>query len=190
MSRRRAIFVGVGILLLSIAMILVLQNVGGEDGLGLVSAHASSSYLGVGLLVFLDAVCPVFPGETTLNAASTLAAQGTLDLWLVIVAGALGAIAGDSALYWAARLFSKRLEKQVERAKQNDKVATALGFLGDSAPLLLTAGRFVPGLRSSSTRRSGRPGIPTRGFSSGPQSEVRCGAPHLRARLRRRNRAR
>jgi membrane-associated protein len=53
----------------------------------------------VGALVFLDAVVPVFPGETTLNAASTLASQGTLDLWLVILAGAFGAIADDSSLY-------------------------------------------------------------------------------------------
>jgi hypothetical protein len=37
-------------------------------------------------------VFPVLPGETTLNAASTLASQGTLELPLVILAGALGAI--------------------------------------------------------------------------------------------------
>jgi uncharacterized membrane protein YdjX (TVP38/TMEM64 family) len=167
--------VGVGILLLLVAVVLKLQNVGGGDGLGLISADASSSYLGVGLLVFLDAVVPVFPGETTLNAASTLAAHGTLHLWLVILAGSVGAIAGDSALYWVSRRFSKRFQKQVERAKRNDKVATALGFLGDSAPLLLTAGRFVPG--SSSTRRSAWRSTPTRGSSSGRRSEAFCGAP-------------
>ena len=136
-----------GIVVVLVAVVLVLQDAGGGDRFGTLSADASSSYVGVGVLVFLDAVCPVFPGETTLNAASTLASQGTLDLWLVIVAGALGAIAGDSALYWMSRLFSKRLDKQVEHAKQNDKVASALAFLGDSAPLLLTAGRFVPGVR-------------------------------------------
>ena len=136
-----------GIVVVLVAVVLVLQDAGGGDRFGTLSADASSSYVGVWVLVFLDAVCPVFPGETTLNAASTLASQGTLDLWLVIVAGALGAIAGDSALYWMSRMFSKRLEKQVEHAKQNDKVASALAFLGDSAPLLLTAGRFVPGVR-------------------------------------------
>ena len=144
--RRRIVLVAVGVGLV-LAVVVLLQIAGGDDGLGLVRANAGSSYLGVALLVFLDAICPVFPGETTLNAASTLAAQGDLDLWLVTLAGAVGAIAGDSALYWAARLFSKRLQKQVEHAKQNHKVASALAFLGDSAPLLLTAGRFVPGVR-------------------------------------------
>jgi membrane-associated protein len=145
-SGRRNALVGAGVLVL-VAAVLVLQDAGGGDRFGTISADASSSYLGVGVLVFLDAVCPVFPGETTLNAASTLASQGTLDLWLVIVAGALGAIAGDSTLYWVARLFSRRLETQIAHAKQDEKVAAALAFLGDSAPLLLTAGRFVPGVR-------------------------------------------
>ena len=54
-------------------------------------------------LVAADAVIPIFPGETTLNAASTFAANGDLELWLVIVLGALGALIGDSSLYWIAR---------------------------------------------------------------------------------------
>jgi membrane protein DedA with SNARE-associated domain len=144
---RRIILVAVAVGLALIVVVVLLQILGGDDGLGLVKPDASSSYPGVTLLVFLDAICPVFPGETTLNAASTLAAQGTLELGWVIVAGAVGAIAGDSALYWASRLFSRRLQKQVERARQNDKVAGALALLGNSAPLLLTAGRFVPGVR-------------------------------------------
>jgi membrane protein DedA with SNARE-associated domain len=48
-------------------------------------------------------VVPVFPGETTLNAASTLASQGELSLWLMMLAGGLGAIAGDSTLFLIAR---------------------------------------------------------------------------------------
>jgi membrane protein DedA with SNARE-associated domain len=49
------------------------------------------------------AIVPIFPGETTLNAASVLASQGTLEIELVIVAGALGAILVESALYWITR---------------------------------------------------------------------------------------
>ena len=60
-------------------------------------------YVAVFALVFGDAVIAVLPGETTLNTASTLAAQGYLDLGWVMVAGAAGAVLGDSALYWIAR---------------------------------------------------------------------------------------
>ena len=113
-----------------------------------VKPNSSSTYVAVALLIFLDAVCPVFPGETTLNAASTLAAQSaSFTCGWSFSPGPSARSLGDSALYWASRLFSNRFEKQVESVKQNDKVALALNFLGASAPLLLVAGRFVPGLR-------------------------------------------
>jgi membrane-associated protein len=144
--KRRTVLIGVGTVAVVVAAAVVLHS-GAGNGLGLIAAHAGSSYFGVAALVFLDAVCPVFPGETTLNAASTLAAQGALSIWLVMLAGSVGAVLGDSALYWLARLFSDRLAKQVEHAKQNDKVASALELLGDNAAVLLICGRFVPGVR-------------------------------------------
>jgi hypothetical protein len=126
---RRTILVGVAVLVAVVVVVVLLQDAGGGDALGLITQHASSSYLGVTLLIFLDAVCPVFPGETTLNAASTLAAQGKFNLGLVILTGAVGAIAGDSALYWTARLFSKRFDQRIDHVKQNKKVAEALAFI-------------------------------------------------------------
>jgi membrane-associated protein len=144
--KRRSVLIGVGTVAVVVVVAILLHS-GAGDGLGLIAAHAGSSYLGVAGLIFLDAVCPVFPGETTLNAASTLAAQGALSIWLVMLAGAVGAVLGDSALYWVSRLFSNRLAKQVEHAKQNDKVASALELLGDNAGVLLICGRFVPGVR-------------------------------------------
>ena len=48
-----------------------------SDGITLVDPdNAAVSYVSVFVLIFLDAVMPIFPGETTLNAAATLAAQG------------------------------------------------------------------------------------------------------------------
>jgi membrane-associated protein len=144
--KRRTILTAVGVVAVVVVVAIILHS-GAGDGLGLIAAHAGSSYFGVAGLVFLDAVCPVFPGETTLNAASTLAAQSALSIWLVMLAGALGAVLGDSALYWLARLFSNRLSKQLEQAKQNEKVESALELLGDNAAVLLICGRFVPGVR-------------------------------------------
>jgi membrane-associated protein len=144
---RKTVITAVGALAAVIVVAIILHDAGGGDALGMVAAHAGSSYFGIAGLVFLDAVCPVFPGETTLNAGSTLAAQGTLDLLPVIIAGAVGAVVGDSALYWIARLFSQHLGEQVDKAKRNEKVASALELLGNRAPLLLVVGRFVPGVR-------------------------------------------
>jgi membrane protein DedA with SNARE-associated domain len=137
----------------------------GDDGFGLVTAsEGNGAYLSVFGLVAADAVIPIFPGETTLNAASTLAADGDLELFWVIVAGALGAIVGDSALYWIARRSSARIEPQVDRARQNRRVKSALDFLDRGAPMLLTTGRYVPGLRFVVNSTMGMTQYPYRQF--------------------------
>ena len=111
------------------------------------AATPGLAYLGVFALVALDAVFPIFPGETTLNAASTAAAQGTLELLPIIVAGAVGAIVGDSALFWLARRSAGKVRPQLERARSNHAVRQALETMDASAPILIVGGRYVPGLR-------------------------------------------
>ena len=81
------------------------------------------------LLIAGDAVIPVFPGETTLDAASTLAAQGQLELVWEIVAGALGAIVGDSVLFLIAHRNAPRVQPQLDRAPRNKRVAAAFAYL-------------------------------------------------------------
>ena len=105
------------------------------------------AYVTVFALVLGDAVIPILPGETTLNTASTLAAQGFLELGWVMVAGAAGAVLGDSALYWIARRNRSRMERQLTAALANEKVATGMEVIGSSAAALLVFGRYVPGLR-------------------------------------------
>jgi membrane protein DedA with SNARE-associated domain len=147
------------------AVAFALNWLGGTDAFDLIErAGGAWAYVTTFLLVAADAVCPVFPGETTLNAASTLAAQGQLTLVWVVVAGFLGAIVGDSALYWLARRSSQRLAPRVEQAKRNEKVATTLTILGSNAPLLLVLGRFVPGMRFVVNATMGLTHYPYRGF--------------------------
>jgi membrane-associated protein len=146
--RSRKVWLTLGGLGVLVVLAVFLHVLAGDDGFSLLDAGSGdSAYLAVFLLVFGDAVCALLPGETTLNVASTLAAEGSLDLGLVMLAGALGAVTGDSALYWIARSSREKVQPHLEKAKSNDKVAAALGFMGSSAPLLLVAGRYVPGLR-------------------------------------------
>jgi membrane-associated protein len=102
-----------------------------------------------GFVVF-DALVPIFPSESLLNTASTLVAQGSseLEIWRLIVAGALGAIVGDSMLYWLSRtVLRKFMAGRVDQAEQNEKVARSLRLFGEQASMLIVFGRFVPGLR-------------------------------------------
>ena len=90
----------------------------------------------LGLLIFgfvaFDAVIPIFPSESLLTTASNLAAQpdSSIDLWVVILAGALGAIVGDSLLYWLSRTVLRRfMADRFEAAEENPKAARALAVL-------------------------------------------------------------
>lgn len=100
--------------------------------------------------VILDAVVPVFPSESLLTAASNLAAQdgSTISLWRLIAAGTVGAVVGDSLLYWLSRRVLKRtIAAQVERVQRNEKVAHSMEMMSKAGPMLIVFGRFVPGLR-------------------------------------------
>lgn len=135
----RLVLAAAAIALLAIAVALLADSSAVQD--------ATLSYVMVFLLIAGDAVIPVFPGETTLNAAATLAAQGELKLLLVIAAGAMGAIVGDSTLFWLARRSAARVRPQLDRALRNERVAHAYAYVNRSAPVLLVFGRYVPGLR-------------------------------------------
>jgi membrane-associated protein len=148
--RRRRLAIAIAVVIaLALVLLVVLNIVDRGDGFGVLDAESSArQYFTVFFFVLADAIVPIFPGETTLNAASTLAAQGQLELGLVMLAGALGAIVGDSCLYWIARRSSSRVADRLAQAKRNAKVATALDVLeGRGGPVLLVLGRYVPGLR-------------------------------------------
>ncbi|WP_432936953.1 DedA family protein [Kribbella sp. CA-253562] len=135
-------------LVVFLAVVVVLQKLGGGDGFSMIEeADGDWAYLAVFLLVFGDALCALFPGETTLNAASTLASNGVLNLALVMLAGAVGAIVGDSALYWIARRNRERFRPRMEAAMKHQKIAAAMDFVGSSTAMLLLFGRYLPGLR-------------------------------------------
>ena len=116
-------------------------------------------------LVWFDAIIPIFPGETTLSAASTLAAEGDkIRLELVMVAGALGAIVGDSSLFWIARKNAARVQAQLDRALDNPKLRAGWDALDRSPGLLIVAGRYVPGMRFAVNASMGLSDIPYRRF--------------------------
>jgi membrane protein DedA with SNARE-associated domain len=72
-------------------------------------------YLLVGLIVGVESMGIPLPGEITLISAALLAANGTGNPWLVGLAAALGAIAGDSLGYTAGRRGGRPLLERLGR---------------------------------------------------------------------------
>ena len=170
MSRRTGFWLVLG--LVGLLMVPILSTIGfsllDDDGVfGLIGTLDDEvvAYFTVFGLVFADAIVPIFPGETTLTSASVAASDGELVLALVIVAGALGAILGDNALYWISRTGPKGLKARLEAASNKDeRVAGGLDLLGRSGPLLIACGRFVPGVRFAVNVMMGMTEYPYRRF--------------------------
>ena len=163
-TSRRAIFwavVGLSSLVLVALVGAFLYSFFNEE---LVSGSDAVTYLTIFALVFCDAIVPIFPGETTLSTASVLASQGELELELVIVAGALGAILGDSALDWIARTGPRRLKARLDASHDDERVSKGLALLDRSGPLLIVFGRFVPGVRFAVNASMGLTEYPYRRF--------------------------
>ena len=136
---------GFGVLLLVIVAGQLLDQ--GDVARWLAEVPNQVAYVMCLLFVWFDAVIPIFPGETTLSAASTIAAGGGLTLGLIMVAGALGAILGDTSLFWIARKSSAQMKPHLDKALENPKVRVAWESLDRSPGLLIVAGRYVPGMR-------------------------------------------
>jgi membrane-associated protein len=144
-SLRKIICIALGALVLIWVVPEITAALGGIDIQGV-----ERPYFLTFLFVWFDAIIPVFPSESLLNTGATLIASGdlNLELWLLILAGGLGAVLGDSTLYWLARTVGRKyLAEKLEKAKQDPKVSAAFQVLGTNAPLVIVAGRFVPGMR-------------------------------------------
>ena len=119
--------------------------------LGSVSQFAEDAagygYWAIFLVVAGDGLIPILPGETAIVAAAVLAANGSLSLPLVILAGAAGAVAGDTSAYWIGRAGHGPIRRSITRVAGAERLAAAERMVQRQGPALVFVGRFLPGIR-------------------------------------------
>jgi membrane-associated protein len=123
-----------------------------------------ASYLAVLALVALDAVFPVAPSETGLITGGILSERGDLIAPLFVLAGACGAVLGDSILLGLGRRAGPGLQARMfssERARERLGVAERLVH---ERTWLLIAADFLPGGRTAAMFAAGALGLPARRF--------------------------
>ena len=77
---------------------------------------ARLGYVGVAALTFLENLFPPIPSELIIPLAGFVAAKGELRLWLVIVTGSIGSLAGAAVWYAIGRRIGEtRLRAWVSR---------------------------------------------------------------------------
>jgi len=133
---------------------------------GVLSALQALGYPGIATVVGLESMGIPMPGETTLIAASYLAATGHFSLPLVISFAALGAVVGDSIGYAigckGGRRFLNRHEKYVRITPE--KLAIADRYFVRHGAKTVFLGRFLPLLRILAGPLAGTAKMPYRRF--------------------------
>lgn len=114
----------------------------------------SARYVGIFLLMLLETVFPPIPSEVIMPVAGVAAANGTLSLAGVIIAGTAGAMAGNLFWYIVARVIGlKRFQPLVERygrwlTVDWPEVERAQALFGRFGSVFVFIGRMIPTIRS------------------------------------------
>jgi membrane protein DedA with SNARE-associated domain len=107
-------------------------------------------------LALLDAVFPVVPSETAVIAAGVVAAQGDLNIGIVLAAAAVGALVGDNLTYLIGRKFGHRAAEKFLRGEKGRRgLAWASKTLDERGGLLIIVARFIPGGRIATMLAAG-----------------------------------
>ena len=112
----------------------------------------TASYVGVAGMLFVETGLLVgffLPGDSLLVTAGVLAAHGTLSLPLVMVAGVVGAVAGDSAGYFVGEKTGPRLFRRPKsRFFDPENVRRAQAYFDRYGAKTLLLARFIPVVRT------------------------------------------
>lgn len=114
----------------------------------------------------LDVIVPLVPSETSVILAGVLASTNDLNLVLVILFAAGGAILGDNIAYWIGRKVGHRLVDRWFKGERRKQVDWAHRQVQERGGYLIVIGRFIPGGRTAVTLSCGMLEMPWRRFIS------------------------
>jgi len=111
-----------------------------------------------------DAMLPVLPSETIVIAAAVLAANGRLNIALVVIAAAAGGLLGDNGAYAVGNSGLRRLADRFLRSeKSRRRLEWARSQLERRGVWIIVVARFIPGGRTATTYAAGTVGMPWKG---------------------------
>ena len=108
------------------------------------------------VVAYFDSIIPVVPSETMVIIGGVAAGQG--EQWLpgVILAGAVGALLGDTSAYLLGARMRGFIERRAEKNRKiRGRIVWADKQIKTRGGLLLVTARFIPGGRTALTVTSG-----------------------------------
>ena len=104
------------------------------------------SYLVIFAVATVDAFFPLVPSETLMVIGGNLASSGDMELWLVILAGAAGAVLGDNISFWIGHFVGEKTVKRVFGSpKWHKRLEWAERTLDERGAYIILIARVIPG---------------------------------------------
>ena len=115
----------------------------------IVSYVGDMGYLGIFLLMFLESTFFPFPSEIIMIPAGYLAYQGEMNLYVVVLVGILGSVAGALLNYYLALHLGRKIILKYGKyffikEETLDKLDT---FFAKHGEISTFTGRLIPGIR-------------------------------------------
>jgi len=115
----------------------------------LVNTIGSMGYVGIFLLMFLESTFFPFPSEIIMIPAGYLAYQGEMNLYIVVLVGILGSVAGALLNYYLAMYLGRKIILKYGKyffikEETLDKLDT---FFAKHGEISTFTGRLIPGIR-------------------------------------------
>ncbi len=114
----------------------------------------SLGYAGIVLLMLAESLFPPIPSELIIPFAGYSAANGTLNLWLVLLSATVGAVVGMLPWYFAGRIFGlERVRWLADRfgrimTLNSEEIDTATDWFRRFGPIIVFVGRLMPLIRT------------------------------------------
>ena len=107
------------------------------------------------LFALLDSIIPLVPSETAVIAAGVVSSTGGLNVIVVILVAAAGAVCGDNIGYLIGRRAQPWVERRFSGPKAQRRLDWAATQLARRGTGLIIVARFIPGGRTVVTVTAG-----------------------------------
>jgi len=135
------------------------------DSLVDLAAGSAWTYALVFAMAALDVLAPIVPSESLLVAAAALSASGRLNVAVVALAGATGALLGDNVAFLCGRLLDARIHRWLDASpRRRKRLRWAEHQLDRRGGTIIVGSRFIPGGRTATMISAGLLEMPWRRF--------------------------
>jgi membrane protein DedA with SNARE-associated domain len=135
------------------------------DSLVDLASSSAWTYALVFAMAALDVLAPIVPSESLLVAAAALSASGRLNVAVVALAGATGALLGDNIAFLCGRQLDTRVHRWLQASpRRRERLQWAEHQLNRRGGTIIVGSRFIPGGRTATMLAAGLLEMPWRRF--------------------------